>query len=59
VQSEATRYWLAVTPALLILAGTPVALLAVGRYRLTRAAFAAAAPPRDPTEVTVHAPPGC
>lgn len=59
VQGEATRYWLAVTPALLILAGTPVALLALSRYRLTRAAFATAAPARDPTGITVHAPPDC
>jgi Na+/melibiose symporter-like transporter len=46
VQAEDTRYWLAVAPALLILAGTPVALWALGGYRLVRAGFAAPAQTR-------------
>ena len=64
-QAADTRYWLAVAPAVLILAGTPAALWTMSRYRLTRSAFAAAsedatAPPsRDPTGITVHAPSDC
>lgn len=46
VQAEATRYWLAVGPALLILAGAPFVLWALTGYRLSRAAFAPTPPTR-------------
>ena len=39
-----TRYWLAVGPALLILAGAPFVLWALTGYRLSRAAFAPTPP---------------
>lgn len=38
-QSEHTRYWLAVAPALLLIAGMPVVIWALRGYRLSRANF--------------------
>ena len=39
-QAADTRYWLAVAPALLMLAGTPLVLWMLNGYRLSRSAFA-------------------
>lgn len=64
-QAADTRYWLAVAPAALILAGMPAALWALSRYRLTRSSFStspgsrSAAPPGHSTDITLHAPPDC
>lgn len=41
-QSEHTRYWLAVAPALLLLAGAPLVFWALRGYRLSRSDFASA-----------------
>mgnify|MGYP003556561892 CR=1 FL=1 len=38
-QSEHTRYWLAVAPALLLFAGMPAVFWALRGYRLSRADF--------------------
>lgn len=39
-QAADTRYWLAIAPALLMLAGTPLVLWMLNGYRLSRSAFA-------------------